>query len=198
MIQSDLALAMEERIENLTIPVVLPPRAQLPIPHAVQPIDQPRKLVAQQRVEVLIAQMPAEMVFARQPIHLLRVHALRKQFRRPDALQIQHNHARIEARKAVLRVLRRQRSRRSSGIAVAAVVDGIAVVVAVRRRRLGRIVGLAEVRVRIPRAILVENVIVDGRQFGGESEEVFGRESAGRGEENNRIYSRILHVAIAN
>ena len=39
MVQSHLAFTVEKRVENLTVPVRFPPRAQLPVPHTVQAIN---------------------------------------------------------------------------------------------------------------------------------------------------------------
>lgn len=55
MVNFNSALAVEVRIENITVAVLFPPSAQLAIPNAVQPIDKAGEFVSQQRVVVLIA-----------------------------------------------------------------------------------------------------------------------------------------------
>lgn len=163
MVQPDLALAVEERVKDLAVPVVLPPGAQLPVPHAVQPIDQAGHIVAEQRVVVLVAQVAAELVLVHQPLHVLLPQHVLEQLRLPDALQVQHHHARIQARVAVLDAL-----------------GGDGGSVAVRRaclRRAGRVVGFAEAGGRIAAAVFVQDVVVDGRQFGRQAEQVVWREA---------------------
>lgn len=39
VIQTNFTLTMEKRIKDLTVAMILPPCAQLPIPYTVQPID---------------------------------------------------------------------------------------------------------------------------------------------------------------
>lgn len=164
MVQPDLALAVEERIEDLAVAVVLPPGAQLPVPHAVQPIDQAGHIEAEQRVVVLVAQVAAELVLVHQPLDVLLPQHVLEQLRLSDALQIQHDHARIQARIAVLGAL-------GGG-------DGDAVAVRrARLRRAGRVVRLAEAGGRIAATVFVQHVVIDGRQFRRQAEQVVRREA---------------------
>lgn len=57
------SFALEKRIEYITVAVLLPPSAQLSIPHTVHAIDERRMLVPDQRVVILVTQMPFEFIF---------------------------------------------------------------------------------------------------------------------------------------
>lgn len=59
----DMALALEVGIEDITIAVVPPPGAQLPIPGAVQNIEEVWVLHAHHSEEVLVSQVTLEVVF---------------------------------------------------------------------------------------------------------------------------------------
>lgn len=70
MIEMNMSIASKECIEYITVAMLLPPRAQLSIPHTVHAIDERRMFVANQRIVILIAQMPFEFVFAGNALHV--------------------------------------------------------------------------------------------------------------------------------
>lgn len=161
VVQSDLTFAMEKRVKDVAVAVLLPPRAQLSIPHAVQTIDETRMLVAEQRVKVLVAQVTLEVVLAVQSFDVVRPQARLVQLGPPNAVEIEQYDARIKSRIAVL------------GVFLAVLGIGV-------RLRLagdcGRIVRFAKVRFWVQRPEAMQNVVVDGRQFGRQTKNVFGRE----------------------
>lgn len=79
-------LTVEIAIKYLTVAVLLPPCAQLAIPHAVQPIDQSRELESHQRVEVLIAQVTLEGILLHHVLDRLLFDDLLVQSRLSDAI----------------------------------------------------------------------------------------------------------------
>lgn len=97
VVQPDPSLAVKVSVEHLAVAVVFPPEAQLAIPRTVQSIDETGKLVAQQRVKVLIAQVPAEVILLHQTLHLLRLQVLRIESGSTHSLKVQHDNARVKA-----------------------------------------------------------------------------------------------------
>lgn len=69
MIQMNAPFALEERIEYITVAVLLPPCAQLSIPYTVHAIDERRMLITDQCVVILVAQMPFEFIFVGDALH---------------------------------------------------------------------------------------------------------------------------------
>lgn len=145
----DASFALEKRIEYITVAVLLPPCAQLPVPHTVHAIDERRMLVTNQRVVILIAQMSFEFVFIGDVLHLLGTQQIRVQFRFANTLEIDENDTRIQARIAML--------------SVAVVFFVMFADVAASRRQ---VVWITEVSVWIFGTILIEYVTIHRCQLG--------------------------------
>lgn len=69
MVQFDFALAGKKAIEDVSVAVLSPPLAQLPVPRARQFEDQLRMLQPQQGEEILVAQVTLELVLFGQGSH---------------------------------------------------------------------------------------------------------------------------------
>lgn len=159
MIQMNASFALEKRIEYITVAVLLPPRAQLSIPHTVQVIDERRMLVTNQRVVILVAQMSFEFIFIGNVLHLFGSQQIRVQFRFAYTLKIDENYTRIQTWIAML-----------SATTIATIAATIAIVFlvmfadAVASRR--QVVWITEVSVWIFGTILIEYVTIHRCQFG--------------------------------
>lgn len=143
MVHSNPPLAVKVRVEYVAVPVILPPHAQLSVERTVQPVDETGKLVTQQRIKVLIAQVAApKVILLHQSLHLFRLQVLCIEFGRTHPFKVQQNDARIESRVAM-----------SYWSAVAAETAHV------------RIVGSAEQGAWIQCPVLVQRVSVDGSEL---------------------------------
>lgn len=155
MIQMNASFALEKRIEYITVAVLLPPCAQLSIPHTVHAIDERRMLVTNQCVVILIAQMSFEFIFIGNVLHLFGRQQISVQFRFASTLEIDENDTRIQAGIAMLPA--------TIATSVAIVFFVMFADAAACRRQVVRI---TEVRVWIFGTILIEYVTIHRCQLG--------------------------------
>lgn len=160
MIQMNASFALEKRIEYITVTVLLPPSAQLPIPHTVHAIDERRMLVTNQCVVILIAQMSFEFIFVGNSLHILGNQQISVQFRFANTIELDENDARIQTRIAMLSA--------SSARVAAAASAAVAIVffvmftdAALYRHQIW----IAEISVWIFGTILIEYVTIDRCQL---------------------------------
>lgn len=93
VINFDRSLAVKVAVEDVTVAVFAPPRAQLSIPDAIEPIDEPRELESHEGVKVLITQMALEGVLLGHIPDRAFFDDFLVQPRSSDAVQVQHNDA---------------------------------------------------------------------------------------------------------
>lgn len=157
---------MKVRIKNVAVPVVLPPQTQLPVPRTVQPIHETRKLVAEQRVKVLVAQVSVEIVLLRQLRHLSRLQILCVELGRAHSLKVQQNDAGIQSRVSVAR----------------------SPPTAAEQTRVG-VIRTAQDGARVLLPVFVQRVPVDGRQLRRQTEEILPVEAVELVEQLFRVRS---------
>lgn len=73
MVDPDMAVAPEVVLEDVTVAVVPPPGAKLPVPGTVQHMEELRMFHANHGEEVLVAEVTSEVVLVGQLLHLRRL-----------------------------------------------------------------------------------------------------------------------------
>lgn len=101
MVDINRSTTLVVQLEHVSVPVVPPPGAQLPVPAASQRIKKFRVLHANHGEEVLVAQMSPESILLRQCGHVARLQQLVVEKRRSHGTEVQEHHAAVEARKAI-------------------------------------------------------------------------------------------------
>lgn len=97
VVDLDVALAPEVSLKDVTVAVVPPPGAELPVPGAVQHVEELGVLHADHGEEVLVPQVAAEAVLVGQLPHLPRLQQAAVQGGLAHGLQVQQHHPAVEA-----------------------------------------------------------------------------------------------------
>lgn len=98
VVDPDVALATEVGLEDVTVAVVPPPGAELPVPGAVQHMEELGVLHADHGEEVLVPEMASEVVLVGQLLHLCRLQQAAVEGRLAHGFQVQQHHPTVEAR----------------------------------------------------------------------------------------------------
>lgn len=98
MVDPDMAVAPEVGLEDVTVAVVPPPGAKLPVPGTVQHMEELGMLHANHGEEVLVSEVTSEVVLVGQLLHLRRLQQAAVERGLVHGLQVQQHHPTVEAR----------------------------------------------------------------------------------------------------
>lgn len=98
VVDPDVALAPEVGLEDVTVAVVPPPGAELPVPGAVQHVEEFGVLHADHGEEVLVPEVASEVVLVGQLLHLRRLQQVAVKRGLAHGLQVQQHDPAVEAR----------------------------------------------------------------------------------------------------
>lgn len=105
VVDFDLTLALEVLIEHVAVPMVLPPRAKLPVPRAVKHVEELWVLHPHHGEEILVPEVALEVVLLCQLLHHGRLQQLVVELGLPHGLQVQEQDAAVEAGQPIRRGL---------------------------------------------------------------------------------------------
>lgn len=97
MVDPDMALTPEVGLEDVTVAMVPPPGAKLPIPSTVQHVEELGVLHANHGEEVLVPEVASEVVLVSQLLHLRRLQQAAVEWGLAHGLQVQQHHPTVEA-----------------------------------------------------------------------------------------------------
>lgn len=97
VVDLDVALAPEVGIEDVAVAVIPPPGAKLPVPGAVQHVEELGVLHADHGEEVLVPEVTPEVVLVGQLLHLRRLQQAVVQRGLAHGLQVEQHHPAVEA-----------------------------------------------------------------------------------------------------
>lgn len=97
MVDLDVALTPEVGFKDVTVAVVPPPGAKLPVPGAVQHVEELGVLHADHGEEVLVPEVAAEVVLVSQLLHLRGLQQAAVEGGLAHGLQVQQHHSAVEA-----------------------------------------------------------------------------------------------------
>ena len=97
VVDLDVALAPEVGIEDVAVAVIPPPGAKLPVPGAVQHVEELGVLHADHGEEVLVPEVTPEVVLVGQLLHLRRLQQAVVQRGLAHGLQVEQHHPTVEA-----------------------------------------------------------------------------------------------------
>lgn len=97
MVDLDVALTPEVGFKDVTVAVVPPPGAKLPVPGAVQHVEELGVLHADHGEEVLVPEVAAEVVLVSQLLHLRGFQQAAVEGGLAHGLQVQQHHSAVEA-----------------------------------------------------------------------------------------------------
>lgn len=103
MVDLDVALTVKVCREDVAVAMVPPPGAQLPVPGAVQHVEEFRVLHADHGEEVLVPQVAPEVVLVSKLLHPGRFQQMAVERRLAHGLQVQQHHSTVEARESFRR-----------------------------------------------------------------------------------------------
>lgn len=103
MVDLDVALTAEVCLEDIAVAMVPPPGAQLPVPGAVQHMEEFRVLHANHGEEVLVPQVAPEVVLVSKLLYPRRFQQMAVERRLAHGLQVQQHHSTVEARESFRR-----------------------------------------------------------------------------------------------
>lgn len=98
MVDPDVTLTLEVGLKDVTVAMVPPPGAKLPVPGAVQDMEELGMLHADHGEEVLVPKVAAEVVLVSQPLHLRRLQQAAVKRGLAHGLQVQKHHPTVKAR----------------------------------------------------------------------------------------------------
>lgn len=98
MVDLDVALTPEVSLEDIAIAVVPPPGAKLPVPGAVQHVEELGVLHADHGEEVLVPEVATEVVLVGQLLYLCGLQQAAVEGGLAHGLQVQQHHSTVEAR----------------------------------------------------------------------------------------------------
>lgn len=98
VVDPDVALTPEVGLKDITVAVVPPPGAKLPVPSTVQHVEELRMLHANHGEEVLVPKVAPEVVLVGQLLHLCRLQQAAVERGLAHGLQVQQHHPTVEAR----------------------------------------------------------------------------------------------------
>lgn len=101
MVDPDMALTPEVGLKDVTVAMVSPPGAKLPIPRTVQHMEELGVLHANHGEEVLVPKVASEVVLVGQLLHLRRLQQAAVEWRLAHGLQVQQHHPTVEARESL-------------------------------------------------------------------------------------------------
>lgn len=101
VVDPDVALTPEVGLEDVTIAMVPPPGAKLPVPGTVQHVEELGMLHANHGEEVLVPEVASEVVLVSQLLHLRRLQQVAVERGLAHGLQVQQHHPTVEAREAL-------------------------------------------------------------------------------------------------
>lgn len=105
VVNFDLTLAPKVLIKHITVPMVLPPRAKLTVPRAVEHMKQFWMLHPHHGEEILVPKVTLEVVLLRELLHHAGLQQLVVELGAPHGFQVEEQHAAVEARQPVRRGL---------------------------------------------------------------------------------------------
>lgn len=97
MVDLDMALTPEVSLEDVAVAMVPPPGAKLPVPGAVQHMEELGVLHANHGEEVLVPEMATEVVLVGQLLYLCGLQQAAVEGGLAHGLQVQQHHSAIEA-----------------------------------------------------------------------------------------------------
>lgn len=103
MVDLDVALTVKVCLEDIAVAMVPPPGAQLPVPGAVQHMEEFRMLHANHGEEVLVPQVAPEVVLVSKLLHPRGLQQMAVEWRLAHGLQVQQHHPTVEARESFRR-----------------------------------------------------------------------------------------------
>lgn len=98
VVDPDVALTPEVGLENISVAVVPPPGAKLPVPGTVQHVEELGMFHANHGEEVLVPEVATEVVLVSQLLHLRRLEEAAVERGLAHGLQVQQHHPTVEAR----------------------------------------------------------------------------------------------------
>lgn len=101
MVDLDVALTVKVCLEDIAVAMVPPPGAQLPVPGAVQHVEELGVLHADHGEEVLVPKVAPEAVLVGKLLYPCRLQQMAVEWRLAHGLQVQQHHSTVEARKAL-------------------------------------------------------------------------------------------------
>lgn len=101
VVDPDVALTPEVGLEDITVAVVPPPGAKLPVPGTVQHVEELGMLHANHGEEVLVPKVAPEVVLVGELLHLRRLQQAAVEGGLAHGLQVQQHHPTVEAREAL-------------------------------------------------------------------------------------------------
>lgn len=103
MVDLDVALTAKVCLEDIAVAMVPPPGAQLPVPGAVQHVEEFGVLHANHGEEVLVPQVAPEVVLVCELLYPCRLQQVAVERRLAHGLQVQQHHSTVEAGEPVRR-----------------------------------------------------------------------------------------------
>jgi len=97
VVNFDLALTLEVLVEHVTVAMVPPPRAKLPVPCAVEHVEELWVLHPHHGEEILVPEVALEVVLLCQLLHHGRLQQLVVKLGLPHGFQVQEQDATVEA-----------------------------------------------------------------------------------------------------
>lgn len=97
MVDLDVALTAKVCLEDIAVAMVPPPGAQLPVPGAVQHMEEFRVLHANHGEEVLVSQVATEVVLVSKLLHPRGLQQMAIEWRLAHGLQVQQHYPTVEA-----------------------------------------------------------------------------------------------------
>lgn len=101
MVDLDMALTVKVCLEDIAVAMVPPPGAQLPVPGAVQHMEELGVLHADHGEEVLVPKVAPEVVLVCKLLYPCRLQQMAVEWRLAHGLQVQQHDSTVEARKAL-------------------------------------------------------------------------------------------------
>lgn len=105
MVNFDLTIAPKVLIKHIAVSVVLPPRAKLTVPCAVEHVEQFWMLHPHHGEEILVPKVTLEVVLLRELLHHARFQQLVVELGAPHGFQVEEQHTAVEARQPIRRGL---------------------------------------------------------------------------------------------
>lgn len=105
VVNFDLTVAPKVLIKHIAVPVVLPPRAKLTVPCAVEHVEQFWMLHPHHGEEILVPKVTLEVVLLCELLHHARFQQLVVELGAPHGFQVEEQHTAVEARQPVRRGL---------------------------------------------------------------------------------------------